>query len=74
MPGDVDEYSAVAGRSLSVTLLPRRDVEKLIRVQVTLKDGTVYGDYRYYSVLRVLYLEVIRPMKRSKKRRRVRCR
>lgn len=32
------------------------DEEKMIRVQVRLKDGTVYEDFRYYSVLPVLYL------------------
>lgn len=33
------------------------DVEQLIRLEVTLKDGSVFEDFRYCSVLPVLYLE-----------------
>ena len=53
----VDETQVQSGTKLVGYTPSEEDVEKLIRVQVTLKDGTVYGDYRYYSVLPVLYLE-----------------
>ena len=33
------------------------DEERFIRLEVTLKDGSVYRDYRYCSALPVLYLE-----------------
>lgn len=70
----VDETQVQSGTKLVGYTPSEEDVEKLIRVQVTLKDGTVYGDYRYYSVLPVLYLECDTAYEAVEKRRRVRCR
>lgn len=43
-------------RSLKGYTPQSEDVEHFIRVEVTLKNGTVYSDSRYLSVLPVLYL------------------
>ena len=43
-------------RSLKSYTPQSEDVEHFIRVEVTLKNGTVYSDSRYLSVLPVLYL------------------
>lgn len=52
----VDDREVKSGTRLAGYTPSKDDEEKLIRVEVTLKDGSVYEDYRYYSVLPVLYL------------------
>lgn len=53
----VGEQEVARARELISYVPAKEDVEHFIRVSVTLKDGTCYEDFVYFSVLPVMYME-----------------